>query len=187
MASKADITNKHLLKSIFGVEKTTNASSVDPLGGSASMGSPSAVDARGILNRKDGIHNFGVALELLKSIGDANEVLAPLKAVCGGLKVLVDTAEASYCHLVQLFPCLRPIQAIQRNDEDLRDRSISLHRQLEALEQQDKMLSASELNLVYSEVLFTACHTLHRASAAPRWSRSYGISSNLIYCVGSSS
>jgi hypothetical protein len=152
MASKADITNKRPLKSIFGVKKTANASSVDHLEGSASTGSTSTVDTRGILNRKDGTHNFGVALELLKSIGDANEVLAPLKAVCGGLKVLVDTSEASYCHLVQLFPYLRLIQAIQRNDEDLLDLSIRLHRQLEALEQQDKMLSASELNSVHNEV-----------------------------------
>jgi hypothetical protein len=98
MTSKAEIANKRPRKSIFSVKKTANTSPADHLGKGAATGSTSAADTRSIWNRKDGIHNFGVALELLKSIGDANEILAPLKAVCGGLKVLVETAEASYFH-----------------------------------------------------------------------------------------
>jgi hypothetical protein len=100
MASKADIANKRPRKNIFSVKKRGNASSADPPEGSAGTGSTSAANTRGILNRKDGIHNFGLALELLMSVGDASQVLAPLKAVCGGLKVLVDTAEARCRHLV---------------------------------------------------------------------------------------
>jgi hypothetical protein len=95
MATKLKTTIKGGKKGLFNFKKTGNASSAGPPGGNAPTDSTSAGDTRGILNRKDGIHNFGVALELLKSAGEGNELLAPLKAVCGGLKVLVDTAEVS--------------------------------------------------------------------------------------------
>jgi hypothetical protein len=102
MATKVNNENKGAKKRIFSFKRTSNASFPEPPEAKAPTDSTSTGDARGILNMKDGLHNFGVALELLKSIGEGSELLAPLKAVCGGLKVLVDTAEASD------YPDMRP-------------------------------------------------------------------------------
>jgi hypothetical protein len=41
------------------------------------------------------LQNISATLEILRSVVDTSEVLAPLRAVCGALKVIVDTGLVS--------------------------------------------------------------------------------------------
>jgi hypothetical protein len=43
------------------------------------------------------LQNTSTLLEILKSVSDAAEILGPLKAVCGVLKIAVDTAIVRTC------------------------------------------------------------------------------------------
>jgi hypothetical protein len=39
------------------------------------------------------IHNAGTLFEVLRSVGEASDLLSPLKAICGVLKIAADMAE----------------------------------------------------------------------------------------------
>ena len=64
---------------------------VDPSGG-ASTSATASGDSRGEITTEDVLHNTSTLLEVLKSVSDAAQILGPLKAVCGVLKIAVDTA-----------------------------------------------------------------------------------------------
>jgi hypothetical protein len=143
MSAREDIVDerprKRPRKGIFSFTRTEGSSSVE---GEAPTDPVSGGD-RSILNRKDGLHNFGKALELLGSVSEGTEILAPLKAVCGGLKVLVDTAQVSYCpYAVHFLSHSRLFQAVQQNDEDIQELNATLRLHLNSLEQQDETFSA---------------------------------------------
>lgn len=63
----------------------------DPAGGA-----PTSSATAGAVNDKlttiDVLQNTSTFLEILKSVGDAAQVLGPLKAICGVLKIATDTA-----------------------------------------------------------------------------------------------
>lgn len=44
----------------------------------------------------DVFQNTSTFLEILKNVGDVSQVLGPLKAICGVLKVVTDTAVVSH-------------------------------------------------------------------------------------------
>jgi hypothetical protein len=59
------------------------------VGASTSATTPG--DSRGITT-EDVLQNTSTLLEVLKSVSDAAQILGPLKAVCGVLKIVVDAA-----------------------------------------------------------------------------------------------
>jgi len=64
---------------------------VDPsVGASTSATTPG--DSRAGITTEDVLQNTSTLLEVLKSVSDAAEILGPLKAVCGVLKIAVDAA-----------------------------------------------------------------------------------------------
>jgi hypothetical protein len=79
---------------LFNITKMDDSSTVEP---SEQPASPGPASGDGILNQKDTPHNFGVALDLLKSVGDGTGILTPLKIVCGGLKILMNTVQVGRC------------------------------------------------------------------------------------------
>ena len=65
--------------------------SVDPsVGASTSATTPE--DSRGGITTEDVLQNTSTLLEILKCVSDASQILGPLKAVCGVLKIATDTA-----------------------------------------------------------------------------------------------
>jgi hypothetical protein len=64
---------------------------VDPAAGaSTSATTPEA--SRGRITTEDVLQNTSTLLEILKCVSDASQILGPLKAVCGVLKIAADTA-----------------------------------------------------------------------------------------------
>jgi hypothetical protein len=64
---------------------------VDPsVGASTSATTPG--DLRSGITTEDVLQNTSTLLEVLKSVTDAAQILGPLKAVCGVLKIAVDAA-----------------------------------------------------------------------------------------------
>ena len=64
---------------------------VDPtVGASTSTTTPEA--SRGGITTEDVLNNTSTLLEILKCVSDAAQILGPLKAVCGVLKIATDTA-----------------------------------------------------------------------------------------------
>jgi hypothetical protein len=107
MSAKGNKPTKNGMKGIFSFIRAGNASSPSPSRGSAPIESTSAGDSCGVLGQKGDINGFGMALVLLSSVGDGEDLLAPLREVCNGLKVLVDTAEVCELHKIQLPPYLQ--------------------------------------------------------------------------------
>ena len=64
---------------------------VGPSGG-ASTSATASGDSRSGITTEDVLYNTSTLLEVLKSVGEAAQILGPLKAVCGVLKIAVDTA-----------------------------------------------------------------------------------------------
>lgn len=61
--------------------------------------SSSTVNASSEIDRftkMDVFQNTSTFLEILKNVGDVSQVLGPLKAICGVLKVVTDTAVVSH-------------------------------------------------------------------------------------------
>jgi hypothetical protein len=58
----------------------------------ASTSATASGDSRGGITTEDVLQNTSILLEVLKSVSDAAQILSPLKAVCGVLKIAVDTA-----------------------------------------------------------------------------------------------
>jgi hypothetical protein len=59
---------------------------------SASTSATTLRNSRGGITTEDVLQNTSTLLEVLKSVSDAAEILGPLKAVCGVLKIAVDAA-----------------------------------------------------------------------------------------------
>ena len=59
---------------------------------SASTSATTPGDSRGGITTQDVLENTSTLLEVLKSVCDAAQILGPLKAVCGVLKIAVDAA-----------------------------------------------------------------------------------------------
>ncbi len=64
---------------------------VDASGG-ASTSATASGDPRCGITTEDVLQNTGTLLEILKCVSETSEILGPLKAVCGVLKIAVDTA-----------------------------------------------------------------------------------------------
>ena len=60
------------------------------VGASTSATTPG--DSGGGITTQDVLENTSTLLEVLKSVSDAAQILGPLKAVCGVLKIAVDAA-----------------------------------------------------------------------------------------------
>src|SRR5271170_6030063 len=45
------------------------------------------------LTKIDAIHNVGTLFEVLRSVSEASDLLSPLKAICGVLKIATDMAK----------------------------------------------------------------------------------------------
>ena len=67
---------------------------VDPIV-SASTSATSAGPSRDAITTEDVLRNTSTFLEVLKSVCDASQILGPLKAICGLLKIATDTAVVS--------------------------------------------------------------------------------------------
>ena len=106
---------------------------------------------RPTFSRIDNLHNFGVALELLANFGEGSQIVAPFKAICGGLKVLVDIAEVS-TRVLSRSLSLMIYQTVQQNDNDIHDLHTKLARQLGNLEQQYTTLLATKSKVAGKEV-----------------------------------
>jgi hypothetical protein len=59
---------------------------------SASTSATTAEGSRSGITTEDVLQNASTLLEVLKSVSDAAQILGPLKAVCGVLKIAADTA-----------------------------------------------------------------------------------------------
>ena len=64
---------------------------VDPPVGASTSTNPVG-DSRSGITTEDVLQNTSTLLEVLKSVSDAAQILGPLKAVCGVLKIAVDAA-----------------------------------------------------------------------------------------------
>jgi hypothetical protein len=62
---------------------------------SASTSTIATEPANDNFTKIDAIQNAGTLFEVLQSVGDASDLLSPLKAVCGVLKIVTDKALVS--------------------------------------------------------------------------------------------
>ena len=58
----------------------------------ASTSATTPGNSKGGITTEDVLQNTSTLLEVLKSVSDAAQILGPLKAVCGVLKIAVDAA-----------------------------------------------------------------------------------------------
>ena len=65
-------------------------STAAPIGGASTSST-----ANDNFTKIDAIQNVGTLFEVLQSVGDASDLLSPLKAICGVLKIVTDKALAS--------------------------------------------------------------------------------------------
>jgi hypothetical protein len=84
------------MKVIRRLRKKKNTEIQSPINApvvSASTSITTTEPASDDLTRIDAIHNAGTLFEILRSVSEASAVLAPLKAICGVLKIATDMAE----------------------------------------------------------------------------------------------
>ena len=63
----------------------------------ASVSATSAGPSSDAITTKDVLRNTSTLLEALKNVCEASEILGPLKAICGVLKMATDTAVVRPC------------------------------------------------------------------------------------------
>jgi len=83
------------MKLIKRLKKKKNTETQYPTGApivGASTSSTATEPANDKLTKIDAIQNAGALFKLLQSVGDASDLLSPLKAVCGVLKIVTDMA-----------------------------------------------------------------------------------------------
>jgi hypothetical protein len=117
---------------------------VDPsVGASTSTATTSSASRRGITT-EDVLQNTSTLLEILKSVSDAAQILGPLKAVCGVLKIATDTAIVRNSINVEQKLMTFVYQLLQSNGEDLRDLIEKLEPQQRFIESEIDKLSKPE-------------------------------------------
>jgi hypothetical protein len=118
---------------------------VDPaLGASTSTMTPGA--SRGGITTEDVLQNTSTLLEILKCVTDATQILGPLKAVCGVLKIATDTAIVRSCVGYRTMLMILPRQLLQSNGEDLKDLIEKLEPQQRFIENEIEELSKPEFS-----------------------------------------
>jgi hypothetical protein len=73
------------------LKKRKAKSPTPPVNPSVGASTPTT-DSRDRITTEDVLRNTSTLLEVLKSVSDATQILGPLKAVCGVLKIAADTA-----------------------------------------------------------------------------------------------
>jgi hypothetical protein len=89
MPPKSDPSNQGTKKHKFGIFRDKSAKNSV----SKSSSSHATPSASGTSNAQSAIRNARLAIEGLKTASDISDVLGPLKLVCFGLTLIVDTAE----------------------------------------------------------------------------------------------
>lgn len=79
------------LNKIMG-RKARETTPVDDSLPDASTSTPNTAPMNDKMTKMDILQNTSAFLEVLKNVGDASQVLGPLKAICGVLKIATDTA-----------------------------------------------------------------------------------------------
>ena len=117
-------------------------STAAPIGGASTSST-----ANDKLTKTDAIQNAGKLFEVLQSVGDASNLLSPLKALCGILKIATDMAVVGNCLLIRtILRQVYPLQFLYKNGEDLQDLADKLEQQKKSIEQEIGELSSPEFS-----------------------------------------
>jgi hypothetical protein len=107
--------------------------------------------------RKQRCISYGItALELLKEISEANDILAPLKAVCGVTLAILNTIEVGILSRLLLWHTDRCIQAMDRNKEAWREVLDMIHKHRSVFEQQLSLTNSGQIRLDLDPRLFAS-------------------------------
>ena len=107
--------------------------------------------------RKQRCISYGItALELLKEISEANDILAPLKAVCGVTLAILNTIEVGILSRLLLCHTDRCIQAMDRNKEAWKDVLDTIHNHRSVFEQQLALTNSGQISLDLDPKLFSS-------------------------------
>src|SRR5271170_5052586 len=87
------------------------------------------------------------ALELLKEISEANDILAPLKAVCGVTLAILNTIEVGILSRLLLRHTDRCIQDMDRNKEAWKEVLDIIHKHRSVFEQQLSLTNSGQIRL----------------------------------------
>jgi len=87
------------------------------------------------------------ALELLEKIGDASDVLAPLKAVCGVTLAILNTIEVGMLSRLLLRHTYRCTQAMDRNKESWNEVLDTIHKHRSLFERQISLANSDQISL----------------------------------------
>ena len=87
------------------------------------------------------------ALELLKEISEAHNVLAPLKAVCGVTLAILNTIEVGMLSRLLLRHTYRCTQAMDRNKEAWKEVLDTIHKHRSLFERQISLTNSDQISL----------------------------------------
>jgi hypothetical protein len=118
---------------------------VIPLVGASTSTTASSASKRGITT-EDVLQNASTLLEVLKSASDAAQILGPLKAVLGVLKIAADTAIVRSCIGYRVMLIIIDRQLLQNNGENLNDLLEKLEPQQRFIESEIDKLSKPEFS-----------------------------------------
>jgi hypothetical protein len=126
--------------------KKLKAKSPSPPVDSSVGASTTPKDSKGGITTDDVLRNTSTLLEVLKSVSDAAQILGPLKAICGVLKIAADTAIVRSCIGYRAMLIIIDRQLLQNNGEDLKDLIEKLEPQQRFLESEIEKLSKPEFS-----------------------------------------
>jgi hypothetical protein len=109
---------------------------------SSSNPTPTAPRANDEFTFEDVLQNTSTVCDVIRSVGEASELLAPLKAIFGALKIAADTAVVG--HSLQCLIELTRVsftQLVHKNGADLQDVIDKLNRHKNLIEDELKELS----------------------------------------------
>jgi hypothetical protein len=107
--------------------------------------------------RKQRCISYGItALGLLKEISEANDILAPLKAVCGVTLAILNTIEVGILSRLLLWHTDRCIQAMDRNKEAWKEVLDTIHKHRSVFEEQLTLTNSGQIRLDLDPKLFAS-------------------------------
>jgi hypothetical protein len=130
------------------LKKRKAKSSTPPVDSSvgASTSATTLEGSRGGITTENVLQNASTLLGVLTSVGDAAQILGPLKAVCGVLKIVADTAIVRSYVSCQEVLIIIDRQLLQSNGEDLKDLIEKLEPQRRSIESEIEELSKPEFS-----------------------------------------
>ena len=102
------------------------------------------------------------ALELLKEITEANDILSPLKAICGVTLAILNTIEVSFSSLLPARHPNRWIQAMDNNKEAWKEVLDTIHKHRGVFEQQLDSTNLEQMRRELDPKLLTAIQVYAR-------------------------